>query len=55
MLMKIRINKSYYAFDPDEAHFLFERTFILDSQQTLLTKISRIIHHLYLPKYVFII
>lgn len=55
MLKIIRINKPYYAFDPNQAHFLFERTFIFDSQQTLLTKIPRIILHLYLPKYAFII
>ena len=53
--MKERIKKPYYAFDPNEAHFLFERTFIFDSQQTLFAKIPRIIHRLYFPKYALMI
>lgn len=53
--MKERIKKPYYAFDPNKANFLFERTFIYDSQQALFAKIPRIIHRLYLPKYAFMI
>lgn len=54
MLKIIKINKPYYAFDPNESNYLFERTFIFDSQQALFEKIPRIIHHLYLSKYAFI-
>lgn len=46
--MKERIKKPYYAFDPNEAHFLFERTIKLDSQPELFAKIPRIIHRLYI-------
>ena len=53
--MKERIKKPYYAFDPNEAHFLFERTIILDSQPELFAKIARIIHRLYFPKYAFMV
>ncbi len=53
--MKERIKKTYYAFDPNEANFLFERTFIFESQQELFAKIPRIIHRLYFPKFPFMI
>ena len=48
--MKQRVKEPYYAFNPKEAHFLFERTIRFESRAELLAKISRIIHRMYFPK-----
>lgn len=53
--MKQRIKEPYYAFNPNEAHFLFERTITFGSQAALFAKIPRIIHRLYFPRKLFML
>lgn len=48
--MKQRIKKPYYAFDPKQSHFLFERTIRFESRAELFAKIPRIIRRMYFPK-----
>ena len=48
--MKQRVKEPYYAFDPKEAHFLFERTIRFESRADILAKIPRIMHRMYFPK-----
>ena len=53
--MKQRIKEPYYAFNPNEAHFLFERSITFESQTALFAKIPCIVHYLYFPKKLFIL
>ena len=53
--MKQRIKEPYYAFNPNKAHFLFERTITFESQAALFAKIPRIIHRLYFPRKLFML
>ena len=53
--MKKRINKPYYVLAPNEAHFLFKRSFIFDSQQAIFVKILGTIHRLHFLKYAFMV
>lgn len=44
------VKKPYFAFDPEQAEFLFDRHFKLDSKEAILSKIPKMVNHLYLPK-----
>ena len=53
--MKERIKKPYYVLAPNEAHFLFKRSFIFNSQQAIFVKILGTIHRLHFLKYAFMV
>ena len=53
--MNKRLNQPYYVLAPNEAHFLFKRSFIFDSQQAIFVKILGTIHRLHFLKYAFMV
>ncbi|MCX8727426.1 hypothetical protein [Gilliamella sp. B2838] len=48
--MKKQVKEPYIAFDPEQATFLFDRHFKLESRDEILPKIAKMIHHMFLPK-----